>query len=396
MSRPVARRRLLVGLAAWPVLGPLTTTALGPLARTAPAPLAGLVFGRAAEATPNRRISKGARERAAAAIADDAIPDIGTYGARDDVMRFADEVAERRGLDARWLRSALAQSRFVPAVARYIMPPPAGTAKNWAAYRARFVEPVRIRAGVQFWRDNAAWLAKATEVYGVPAEIVVGIVGVESIYGRHMGGFRIIDALATLAFDFPPGRKDRSAFFRDELENWFVLCRAESVDPLEWTGSYAGAMGMAQFMPSSFNKYAVDFDADGHVDLHANPADVIGSVANYLAEFGWKRGLPVRFDVRPPTDTRERAALLVPDILPTFSAAEMTARGAILAPEASAVDSALALVELQNGDGAPSYVAGTTNFYVITRYNWSSYYAMAVVDLGEAVRREMSVSTGRR
>ena len=143
---------------------------------------------------------------------------------------------------------------------------------------------------------------------------------------------------------------------------------------------------MAQFMPSSFNKYAVDFDGDGHVDLHANAADVIGSVANYLAEFGWKRGLPARFDVKPPTETSERAALLAPDIVPTFSAGEMVQRGAWLPEAALAVDSLLALVELQNGDAAPTYVAGTTNFYALTRYNWSSYYAMAVLALGEAVR----------
>jgi membrane-bound lytic murein transglycosylase B len=201
-----------------------------------------------------------------------------------------------------------------------------------------------------------------------------------------MGNFRVIDSLATLAFDFPAGRRDRSAFFKDELESWFVLCKSEGVDPLAWHGSYAGALGMAQFMPSSFNRYAVDFDGDGHVDLHGSSADVIGSVANYLAEFGWKRGLPARFDVKPPTETSERAALLAPDIVPTFTAAQMVERGARLPDEALATDSLLALVELQNGDAAPTYVAGTTNFYALTRYNWSSYYAMAVLALGETVR----------
>ncbi|MEO6363450.1 MAG: lytic murein transglycosylase, partial [Caldimonas sp.] len=239
------------------------------------------------------------------------------------------------------------------------------------------------------------WLAQAEEVYGVPAEIVVGIVGVESIFGRQMGDFRIVDALATLSFDFPAGRRDRSEFVRDELENWFVLCKSEGVDPLSWRGSYAGAIGMAQFMPSSFNKYAVDFDGDGHVDLHRNTGDVIGSVANYLAEFGWQRGLPTRFAVKPPTDSSARAALLAPDIVPSFSAAEMVERGAVLADEALAATGKLALVELQNGLAAPSYVAGTANFYAITRYNWSSYYAMAVIDLGEAVRDEVRRSAGR-
>ena len=143
-------------------------------------------------------------------------------------------------------------------------------------------------------------------------------------------------------------------------------------------------------MPSSFNKYAVDLDGDGHVNLHESAADVIGSVAHYMAEFGWKRGLPVRFERRSRRPTpSDRAVLLAPDIVPTFSAAEMQARGAVLPPEAASVDSALALVELQNGAAAPSYVAGTSNFYAITRYNWSSYYAMAVVELGEAVRRSL-------
>jgi membrane-bound lytic murein transglycosylase B len=330
--------------------------------------------------------SIGKARRTASVAADDAAPDLVTYGSRDDVMRFADAVAERRALEPAWVRGALARARFVPSVVRYIMPSAPGTAKNWAAYRSRFVEPVRIRAGSAFWRANARWLATAEDVYGVPPEIVVGIVGVESIYGRQMGNFRIIDALATLSFDFPDGRKDRSAFFRDELESWFVLCRSEGIDPLQWTGSYAGAIGMAQFMPSSFNKYAVDLDGDGRVSLHDSAADVIGSVANYLAEFGWKRGLPVRFAVRPPAETSDRAALLAPDIVPSFSAAEMATRGAVLADEARAFEGPLALVELQNGNAAPSYVAGTSNFYAITRYNWSSYYAMAVVELGEAVR----------
>jgi len=341
---------------------------------------ASLLASCATAATPRRATKK------TVAVADDDAPDAVAYGAREDVVRFADAVAERRGLDAEWLRKALAQARFQPLVARYIMPTAAGAAKNWNAYRARFVEPVRIRAGIAFWRIHARWLAQAEELYGVPPEVVVGIVGVESIYGRQMGNFRIIDALATLAFDFPSGRKDRSAFFQDELENWFVLCDSEGIDPLAWRGSYAGAIGMAQFMPSSFNRFAVDFDGDGHVDLHASAADVIGSVANYLAEFGWKRGLPARFEVEPPADLESRALLLAPDIVPTFTAAEMVERGARLPEAALAVESLLALVELQNGEAAPTYVAGTSNFYALTRYNWSSYYAMAVLALGEAVR----------
>ena len=354
------RRQLLIGSAAW-------------------------LIAAGAGATKKRRAASGKASRQIALV-DDDVPDVASYGTREDVLQFADAVAERRGLDPAWLRNALAQARFIPAVTRYIMPSATGAAKNWAAYRARFVEPIRIRAGTAFWRTNERWLSQAEEIYGVAPEIVVGIVGVESIYGRQMGDFRVIDALATLAFDFPSGRTDRSAFFRDELESWFVLCHSEGIDPLAWRSSYAGALGMAQFMPSSFNRYAVDFDGDGHVDLHTSGADVIGSVANYLAEFGWKRGLPPRFDVVPPADTSARALLLAPDIVPTFTAAEMIERGARLPEAALGVDSLLALIELQNGDAAPSYVAGTSNFYSLTRYNWSSYYAMAVIALGEAVR----------
>jgi membrane-bound lytic murein transglycosylase B len=312
-------------------------------------------------------------------------PDGVAYGQRDDVMRFATEIAQRQNLDPAWVQARLAESRFVPLVAKFIMPPPAGTAKNWAAYRSRFVEPMRIRAGVAFWRDNEAWLQKAEERYGVPAEIVVGLIGVESIYGQQMGTFRAIDALATLSFDFPAGRRDRSAFFRDELEQLFILSNRERVSPLDIKGSYAGALGMGQFMPSSWNKYAVDFDEDGKVDMHRSAADVIGSVAHYMAEYGWQRGMPTRFDVAAPVEVSERAALLAPDILPSFTAQQFAEHGAGLAPEATTFGGQLALIELQNGDAATSYVAGTANFYAITRYNWSSYYAMAVIDLGEAV-----------
>jgi membrane-bound lytic murein transglycosylase B len=377
--------------------------------------LSAAIAGCAADASAKKAKPPQPAAPMTAAAPDDA-PEIVTYGRRDDVMRFGAEIAARHDLDPAWVRAALENARFIPNVAKFILPPPAGTAKNWAAYRSRFVEPIRIRAGLQFWRANEKWLKQAEDIYGVPPAIVVGIVGVESIYGQQMGGFRVVDALATLAFDFPAGRKDRAPFFRDELEAFFVMCHSEGTDPLAITGSYAGAMGMPQFMPSSFNKYAVDFDGDGHVDLRGNPADVIGSVAHYLAEFGWQRGLPTRFEVAAPVDVRDRALMLVPDILPSFSAQEFLDHGARLDPAALAFDARrnadaaasssaasatpttstddgrmkLALVELQNGSAAPSYVAGTANFYAITRYNWSSYYAMAVIDLGETVAREVA------
>lgn len=329
-----------------------------------------------------------ARKHAKVKVAPEQAPGAIAYAQRDDVMRFAAEVAERRGFDPAEVKSALAQAKFIPGVAKAIMPPPAGTAKNWLAYRGRFIEPTRLNAGTAFWNANEAWLRLAEERYGVPPEIIVGIVGVETLYGQQMGNFRLIDALATLSFDFPAGRRDRSEFFRDELENYLALCKREGVDPLAWRGSYAGAVGMPQFMPSSVLQYAVDFDGDGHVDLHNNPADVIGSVANFLASHGWERGMPTHFDVSVPVDTTERALLLAPDILPSFEAREFADHGAVLDDRGAAHEGKLALVELQNGDAAPTYVAGTANFYAITRYNWSSYYAMAVIALGEAIKRQ--------
>jgi len=353
----------------------------------------------AASASPAAKPKKPAKLKATSkqrqsTVRSDSDPDQVIYGQRADVMQFAAEVAQRQGLEPAWVRSALAQSRFMPAVAKLIMPPPAGKAKNWAAYRDRFIEPKRIAAGLAFWQAHERWLTQAEEVYGVPAEIVIGIIGVETLYGQHMGTFRVIDALATLAFDFPPGRKDRSAFFRDELEQWLVLSHREGLDPLQPKGSYAGALGMPQFMPSSVTRYAVDFDGDGHIDLHTNTADVIGSVARYLADFGWQRGLITHLQVAPPADATQRAELLAPDILPSFTAQEFIDHGAVFGSQAElariggpAGSTRLALVEVQNGDAAPSHVAGTGNFYAITRYNWSSYYALAVIELGAAVRR---------
>jgi len=327
---------------------------------------------------------------------DDDAPDSFVYGRRDDVLAFAAQVAEERGLDQAWVERQLARARYQPAVAKAIMPAPAGTAKNWAAYRARFVEPRRIAAGVQWWQAHAATLDDAQQRYGVPPELVAGIVGVETFYGRMTGNFRVLDALATLAFDFPKGRSDRSAFYRSELRAYLVWCALEGRDADTVRGSFAGAIGWPQFMPSSLLKYAVDYDHDGHVDLAVGGDDVVGSIASYLATFGWQRDMPIYFDAQAPADLEARARLVAVDIVPTLTVAELTAAGAQLPDAARDFPGKLGFVELQNGDAPPSYVAGTTNFYVVTRYNWSSYYAMAVVELGAALKREMALAPAAR
>jgi membrane-bound lytic murein transglycosylase B len=314
------------------------------------------------------------------------------YSTRADAMTFADDLASRRDLDRDWVRQAIGQARLIPSIPRLMSPPPVGTPKNWRVYRSRFIDPVRIAAGVRFWRENADTLARAEEEYGVPASIIVGIIGVETIYGQQMGSFRVIDALTTLAFDFPsahPRARERSEFFRGELEQFLSLQSRTGNDPMKPLGSYAGAMGMPQFMPSSWVRYAVDFDGDGTIDLRGSPADVIGSVASYFKAFNWQTGMPTHYPVRFDTSRLDMETLMAPDILPTFSAEGFVAKGAVIEGDALRHTGKFALIELQNGGDAPSYVAGTENFYVITRYNWSSYYAMAVIELGREVAEAM-------
>ena len=311
-----------------------------------------------------------------------------SYGNRADAMRAADEMAERLGLDRPWLREIMGQARMVPRIVQLMTPAARGVAKNWRVYRSRFIEPLRIQAGVDFWQTHRANLERAQERSGVPAEIIVGVIGVETIYGQQMGSFRVIDALSTLAFDFPsshPRAGERSAYFMRELERYLSFTQRGGVDPLSLRGSYAGAMGMPQFMPSSWAQHAIDFDGDGKVDLFNSAADAIGSVANYLQAYGWNRGMATHYPLVFDLARLDLDGLMLPDILPTFSVASFQAKGVLLEGAALQHSGPLALIELQNGDAAPSYVAGTENFYVITRYNWSSYYALAVIELGREV-----------
>jgi membrane-bound lytic murein transglycosylase B len=315
------------------------------------------------------------------------------YAQRQEAIRWADEVAGRRGLDPQWTRQAMAQARFLPVVSRLMQPAPRGTPKNWQVYRSRFIDSVRIAAGVRFWQQNQAELARAELLYGVPPEMIVGIIGVETSYGQQMRNFRVIDALATLAFDFPqahPRAAERSAYFRSELEHFLLLQAERGADPLQPLGSYAGAMGMPQFMPSSWLRWAVHFDGDARIDLPRSTSDVIGSVANYFKSYGWQPGMPTHYPVSFDPARLDKEALLAPDILPTFSVPSFLAKGAVLEGPAVQHQGPLALVELQNGEAQPQYIAGTENFYVITRYNWSSYYAMAVIELGQEVMQAMT------
>jgi membrane-bound lytic murein transglycosylase B len=317
------------------------------------------------------------------------------YQQREEAMAFANEIASRQDLDASWVRRQIERARFNKKVQQLMSPAPTGFQKNWQVYKSRFIEPRRIAAGVQFWGEHAATLARAESEYGVPAQIIVGILGVETIYGRDTGQFRVIDALSTLAFDFPvshPRAAERQAYFRSELEQFLLMTHKAGTNPLSLRGSYAGAMGWPQFMPSSWLKFAVDFDGDGHIDLFNSVPDIIGSVAHYFQKYGWQTGMSTHHALQfsPDLTAEQKTQLLLPDILPTFTASAMQANGVLLNEVAQKHSGKLALVELKNGDDAPQYVAGTENFYVITRYNWSAYYAMAVIELGQAVQTKMS------
>lgn len=307
-------------------------------------------------------------------------------------MDWADQTAAQLKIDPQWVRAQLGQARRMPRIETLVLPATSPTARNWATYRDRFVEPKRIRAGVRFWQTHRSALDRAEREYGVPAEVIVSVIGIETLYGQHTGTFRVIDALATLAFHFPsahPRAEARQAFFKSELAQFLQLTSRSGADPLAIQGSFAGAMGLPQFMPSSWARYAIDFDGDGRIDLFGSPSDAIGSVANYFKAFKWQPGMPTHYPVTLTPGQTDMASLMAPDILPTFSVDSFTAKGAALTGAALQHPGPLALIELLNGHDAPSYVAGTENFYAITRYNWSSFYAMAVIELAEAVAREM-------
>ncbi|OIQ83363.1 membrane-bound lytic murein transglycosylase B precursor [mine drainage metagenome] len=318
-----------------------------------------------------------------------------SYRDRKDAMAFADDLAERGGLDRAWLRRTMAQAHFIPAIQKQMRPAEHGFVKNWNVYRGRFIEPFRIQTGIDFWTTHAATLARAEKEYGVPPEVIVGIIGVETIYGRHMGSYRVIDALATLAFDFPKtAERDRSAFFRTELAQFLMQLYPRQLDTTSIKGSYAGAIGLGQFMPSGWAKYAVDFDGDGSIDLR-DADDAIGSIANFLRSSNWHPGMPAYYPVSVDDARLNAEALLAPDILPTFSARELAAGGVLLDENAAQYQAPLALVKLLNGDpenegSAPTYVLGTENFYAISRYNRSSYYTLAVIELGETIKAEIT------
>jgi membrane-bound lytic murein transglycosylase B len=256
---------------------------------------------------------------------------------------------------------------------------PAEKKLAWYEYRRIFLTQSRIEGGVAFWNRHADVLTQAEKAYGVDAQVIVAIIGVETRYGGNTGKYRVLDALTTLAFDYPP----RSKFFRSELEQYLLMARADHIDLLGTKGSYAGAMGYGQFMPSSYQRYAVDFDHDGKRDLWDSPMDIVGSVANYLHEHGWDPGAPVT--MRASVTGTRYESVIKKGLKPETSVRKLRAEG-ITPSKPLPNDTLAALISLDQENG-PEYWLGLNNFYVITRYNHSPLYAMAVYQLSEEIRQ---------
>lgn len=300
-----------------------------------------------------------------------------SFSDEPEVRSFIAGMHERHGFDIAHLTRHFATIRPNAAVLRAIRPAAVPEQqRSWQRYRERFVNTRRSEGGLRFWQEHEATLRRAEAIYGVPAEVVVAIIGVETEYGRNMGKFSVFEALASIAFHYPP----RADFFHGELEQFLLLARENGVSPLAIKGSYAGAIGIPQFMPSSQRRYAVDFDGDDRIDLRNSTADAIGSVARFLQQHGWQAGMPVAVPARVEGDPQ---ALIAAGIKPAVSLQALAKQGVVATGDD---ERPAALIDLATPDRATEYWVGFENFYVLTRYNRSSFYAMSVFQLAQALR----------
>lgn len=322
--------------------------------------------------------------------------DYQSFSTNESVINFVDELVEKypqlfqesaensNRLNKNSLLNAFSKITKNNKVIRYVNPPKQSkivASRSWKKYRKRFINSQNIQNGLKFWRKNKSWFDLAEQTYGVPTEIILGIIGVETRYGTVMGNFSVFESLASLAFYSPR----RAEFFKKELEEFILLCQENNLDLLSQKGSYAGAIGIGQFMPSSIRKYAVDFDKDGKIDLISSQADAIGSVANFLNKHGWQNGQPVAFPIN--LNGHLPQSWLDYGVEPKINVNDLKQLGMqTLAPD----DSVVALVDLvdfdSKGNSADEYWVGLRNFYTITRYNRSYFYAMSVFQLGESIK----------
>jgi membrane-bound lytic murein transglycosylase B len=295
-----------------------------------------------------------------------------SYLERKEVQEFIREMVTKRELDEAHLKSVIDGAVFKQSIIDAISKP-AEKVLTWKEYRKIFLTDQRIKHGRRFMREHQGTFLRAEKFYGVPAHIIAAIIGVETFYGQRMGNYRVLDSLATLAFDYPP----RASFFRQQLEEFLLLSKEEQQDEFELMGSYAGAMGFGQFIPSSYRAYAVDFDADGIRDIWTNPVDAIGSVANYLSEHHWRKGQTITTMVSP--ENQAGKDLFGNKLKPYISVGQLTEKGTFQGIQLD--NDAQVSPLLFNGGEGEEYWLALYNFYVITRYNHSKLYAMAVYQL---------------
>ena len=304
------------------------------------------------------------------------------YLSRPDVRSFIDSMSDEHGIESSDLERILGDVRYQPAVLRLMGPEPSSApspARSYQRYREKFLTPALISAGSRFWSLHAEDLARAEAEFGIPPEVILGILGVETNYGRNTGSFRAIDALATIAFD---GVR-RQDYFRDELKELLLLARDSGIDPLVIKGSYAGAVGLPQFMPSSYRRYAVDYDRDGAIDLVGSPADAIGSIASYMKAFGWVSGEAPTAKVRLALGSEPD---LVSGLQRVHDVSEVQIKGVVFSG-GEPPSGPCSIFELPTPGKPSKFVAGFTNFEVVTRYNRSTFYASAVLELADALRK---------
>jgi membrane-bound lytic murein transglycosylase B len=318
------------------------------------------------------------------------------YANNPNVDAFISDMSARYDFDEAALHALFARVSYSATAVKLVTPSPSPTIKNWRVYQSRFLDQVRINAGVRFWRANQATLQRAYEEFGVPPEVIVGIIGVETIYGRFMGNFRVLDALTTLSFDYPniANRAERQATFRKNLEDYLVWTRDSRIDPTTVLGSYTGAIGIPQFLPSSIVQYAVRYDGNRKIDLRKSQADAIGSVANYLRQNGWENGRPVVWNIgsdarslavaQAAADGKPEPHLPLQQLL--RAGLLVNVRGLDIESEAG---TPVTVVDLPSPGRGTEYMLGLKNFYVLTRYNRSFFYALAVYQLGERVKAQM-------
>lgn len=324
------------------------------------------------------------------------------------------QLAQKEGIPLSTLESSFSDAKTVPSVRKLVLPPSGSFKKNWVAYRKRFIEPIRLKAGKAFWDQNEAFLQKVAQDSGVPAEVIVSIIGIETIYGRQTGNFRVKDVLSTLAFSYPdtPNKTAREQLFKDQLQDLILLCWSEAGGQLpaknssqgintsrlnaclNQNSSYAGAIGLPQFMPSSIRSFAIDGDGDGHIDLRQSPKDAIASVANFLRKHGWQPGMPIYF---PISESGIDAARALADGEPQLkhTVQELIEKGILtkaqgdlqrggVEPQSKAL-----IVDLpypdKEGNDQVRYVVGFNNFLSIVQYNRSYFYAQSVAEFAEAL-----------